>query len=1261
VRRLLFLYKYSVFGGVASVLKQRMPILKQEDWSVQCVFEVDGGGSGGYLKAGVTDIYFLTAANDFSLIELLLKKNLFSCVNIFDWPEAVSAIRKIDLIIPIIYEVHTPIEMSLKKNTLETFKSSNITLVPSQWSIKFIKNNFPSVDLDRIAVVPNIVDETLFYPLGNLANIEREYKKNQIVWIGKFNDYKNWQEAWFISRNILKKIEEIELVWITGGDVPIENIDLFWTGFSKDETIERISWLHNLDHSKIGDILRKASFSGGMLLSSSKRESFCLVVHEAMRCGLPVLSTNVGALPEIIKDGVTGFLYEIGNVEQACEKIIQLYEDKELKDRITTAAGQFIQKFERPVIENRFKNILRHITGGFPAFRSAGRIELRKIIPHIAAIMDEFTAACFEPEAVIEHITPENWKYILDKTDIDFLFIESAWRGYKNKFQDVMDHPEKKEIIIDIINYSKAKGLPTLFWNKEDPTNFERFIDIAKNCDYIFTTDEGCIPRYMEYCCHKNIFLLPFAMQPTIHNPIDKNELDGFDIVFAGTWYHRFPERNKQLTELIEAAKKYHLFLYERTSADRYNKTYKNLYEWPQSYQCYLKSALPYHELLRAYRHFKVALNVSTVTDSPTMCARRLFELLGCAIPILSNCAIANDNMLPGLVNTVSNREEASKCLDSLMADPWTRAKQGHEGWRYVMEHHTYQHRMKLVCDTLGMTGLAEYPQKPTVLIISLHQDEEIAYEIKNMKWPKKRIAWISEDEIKDTHRLEHLLISSNEEYVVLFFETKCHFGQMMLHDLLTAFRYAQADILVKSIDKNLEKSWKFITTGTFKIAALKNKISLSVLPSISCDGLNISKLNNYKVFSVDPFEVIRSNPIQQLKKDNFADHILEQDISLSQKCDVLIQVDNFLIGGLENVVMDLAEILAKDGFSVILLVLGIAGESVSIAKERGIQVQIIRFTPEIYVRLLEKITPKIVISHYSLQGASICSRLRIPLIQVIHNAYIWFSDQHISEFNQAIKYTTLFVAVSDYVKTFSIDRLKVPENKCIVINNGIDFGRFDKMNKLRERKELREKYDISKDDFVLMSVGTINNQKNHIGAIRAFHLALKQVPNCKLVILGPANKKLLLDEIENFISKNDLDRKVIYAGATSNPYAYYAMADLFISASFFEGCQLTLLEAIKANLPIITTNVGIANFFNVNQGIYLVDPHFDIKSFRGRVWEMESSPLCEAQIAHKIELAYKNRSLPDISTHVMSQFNKENSYYNYEKILNEIIPILNH
>jgi N-acetyl-alpha-D-glucosaminyl L-malate synthase BshA len=85
------------------------------------------------------------------------------------------------------------------------------------------------------------------------------------------------------------------------------------------------------------NVLRILSISDLFLLPS-KSEAFSLAALEAMISGVPVITTNVGGMPEMIQDGKTGFLADVGDVKTMVSKGIDVLTDTELHKRITDKA-----------------------------------------------------------------------------------------------------------------------------------------------------------------------------------------------------------------------------------------------------------------------------------------------------------------------------------------------------------------------------------------------------------------------------------------------------------------------------------------------------------------------------------------------------------------------------------------------------------------------------------------------------------------------------------------------------------------------------------------------------------------------------------------------------------------------------------------------------------------------------------------------------------------------------------------------------------
>ncbi|OKL48488.1 hypothetical protein BSR28_01990 [Boudabousia liubingyangii] len=334
----------------------------------------------------------------------------------------------------------------------------------------------------------------------------------------------------------------------------------------------------------------------------------------------------------------------------------------------------------------------------------------------VGVIMDPFTTSCFAPEWEQIALGPNTWEEQLKTENLDFVLIESAWHGNNDQWRyGLSGKPWDK--LRALLTACHEQKLPTVFWNKEDPAHYEDFLETARLFDYIFTTDSNCIPRYQEDLGHDRIYPLPFAAQPQIHNPIRPEK--GYasrDIAFAGTYFtHKFPERRAQMDILLGAAADVSpkmdtgLEIYSREMG-----TNDERYQFPAPLDQRVIGSVDYQRMLTAYRAYKVFLNVNSVTDSPTMCARRIFEILACNTSVVSTPSAAIRNFFPETeLSVVETQEEAATMLRALVGSPLLRDRMNHLAARRIWNQHTYSHRADTILKTIGLQSTSQ--PRPTV------------------------------------------------------------------------------------------------------------------------------------------------------------------------------------------------------------------------------------------------------------------------------------------------------------------------------------------------------------------------------------------------------------------------------------------------------------------------------------------------------------------------------------------------------------------
>ena len=377
--------------------------------------------------------------------------------------------------------------------------------------------------------------------------------------------------------------------------------------------------------------------------------------------------------------------------------------------------------------------------------------------PVVAAILDTFTEYCLRYEADLILLTPKQWKRQLERAQPAFLLVESAWSGNNGEWRYLLTNYKSRDVnpLRDLVGYCREHELTTVFWNKEDPPNFDVFIDVAKEFDFVFTTDVDSISKYKEICGHDRVYLMAFACQARLHNPCREKSWPRYPVCFAGSWMEKYSERRRSLDDLLEPALAFGLHIFDRN----FKVTgYDSRYRFPDRYQSAIKGSLDYEHMLTAYRCYDVMMNVNTVTDSPTMFSRRVFESLACGTPVISTDSVGLAATLGGYVRITRNSQDTTSHLNELLADEERRMREGHLGYRYVHTHHTYRHRMKEMFLEVGVES-GDSARKPSVsVVIATCRPDNVKFAIENYRkqvYAEKELLLVLNNAIFDVESIE--------------------------------------------------------------------------------------------------------------------------------------------------------------------------------------------------------------------------------------------------------------------------------------------------------------------------------------------------------------------------------------------------------------------------------------------------------------------------------------------------------------------------
>ncbi|TYS11377.1 N-acetyl-alpha-D-glucosaminyl L-malate synthase BshA [Bacillus subtilis] len=202
----------------------------------------------------------------------------------------------------------------------------------------------------KIETIYNFIDERVYLKKNNAAIKEKHGilpDEKVVIHVSNFRKVKRVQDVIRVFRNIAGKTKA-KLLLVGDGPEKSTACELV----RKYGLENQVLMLGNQDR-----VEELYSISDLKLLLSEK-ESFGLVLLEAMACGVPCIGTNIGGIPEVIKNSVSGFLVDVGDVAAATACAMRILEDEQLSKGFTKAAMEMLKnEFSSQKIVSQYEQI----------------------------------------------------------------------------------------------------------------------------------------------------------------------------------------------------------------------------------------------------------------------------------------------------------------------------------------------------------------------------------------------------------------------------------------------------------------------------------------------------------------------------------------------------------------------------------------------------------------------------------------------------------------------------------------------------------------------------------------------------------------------------------------------------------------------------------------------------------------------------------------------------------------------------------------
>ncbi len=303
----------------------------------------------------------------------------------------------------------------------------------------------------------------------------------------------------------------------------------------------------------------------------------------------------------------------------------------------------------------------------------------------------------------------------------------------------------------------------------------------------------------------------------------------------------------------------------------------------------------------------------------------------------------------------------------------------------------------------------------------------------------------------------------------------------------------------------------------------------------------------------------------------------------------ILFIVRTMGLGGTENVVLQLCEILSKKVNKIVVCSSG--GVHEGKLKKMGIKhytiPDIASKNPVDMARCYIKIKfiikkEQITVAHSHHRMAAFYAELTVPRNVIkIANAHNTFHDK--KKLTHFAYHNTTLIAVGEMVKKNLTDYFVMPENQVKVIHNAVKT--FDE--KIDPIEELQ--FEHAKGKILIGNIGRLSEQKGMEYFLEAAVITARTHPEAYFVIVGDGE---LREKLKEKVKILDIQDKVLFLGYRGDIQNVMSQLDFVVLSSLWEGLPLTPIEAFSVGKTVIGTDVdGTPEIIRNNVDGYLIKP----------------------------------------------------------------------
>lgn len=234
-------------------------------------------------------------------------------------------------------------------NTMSIEASDAITTV-SKYMAEEAKT---SLGIEKeIHVIPNFVDEEIYQPAPcHLIETPRP-RAITLVHVSNFRPVKRIEDLIYSMCIITKKEPHAQLILV--GDGPERH--------NIERLIDKLDLRRNIIMTGYRSDVAAMMNCADVLVLCSETENAPLTILEGMSCGLPIIATNVGGIPEQVQDGVNGLLVPLKHPEEIAEAALKLNSDEKLLAKMgENARKTVLEKYTKEIVLKQYIDVYNSV------------------------------------------------------------------------------------------------------------------------------------------------------------------------------------------------------------------------------------------------------------------------------------------------------------------------------------------------------------------------------------------------------------------------------------------------------------------------------------------------------------------------------------------------------------------------------------------------------------------------------------------------------------------------------------------------------------------------------------------------------------------------------------------------------------------------------------------------------------------------------------------------------------------------------------